>query len=61
MPGLSGLIVSILDNWFDESEIKSENRVNYLVLCEHYNEEKTFKCKHFKKLVKRFKKEVKNA
>ena len=54
----------ILDEWFDNGNIKDENRLNYFVLCDYFNVpfgEKTFKCKHFKKLKKRFKKEVSRA
>jgi hypothetical protein len=52
------MITEILNEWFDESKIEEKNRVNYIVLCDYYNEEKTFKCKHYKKLKKRFKKEI---
>jgi len=53
------MINEILNDWFDESNIKESNRVNYIVLCDYYKEVKTFKCKHFKKLRKRFKKDLK--
>ena len=55
------MITELLNEWFDESKITEENRINYVVLCDYYKEEKTFKCKHYKKLVKKFKKEVENA
>ena len=48
----------ILDDWFDVSKIQDKNRMNYFVLCEYYNEPLTFKCKHYKKLSKKFKKEI---
>ena len=53
------MINEILNDWFDESNIKESNRVNYIVLCDYYKEVKTYKCKHFKKLRKRFKKDLK--
>lgn len=52
-------MIRLLDELFDDSKIKDENRTNYLILCEYFKEVTTFKCKHFKKLKKRFKKEVK--
>jgi len=58
------MIQQILDNLFDDSNIKEKDQVNYLVLCDYYECSKdcrTFKNKHFKKLKKKFKKEVDNA
>ena len=58
------MIKKILDEWFDDSDIKEENRLNYFVLCDYFKvplSEKTFKCKHYKKLKKKFKKEIKEA
>jgi len=52
------MIQQILDDWFDNSKIKDSNRMNYVVLCDYYEEMKTFKCKHYKKLSKKFKKEI---
>ncbi len=52
------MIKRILDNWFSDSNIKDENRVNYVVLSDYFKENKTFKCKHFKKLKKKFRSEV---
>ena len=52
------MITEILNDWFDDSNISDKNRVNYIVLCDYYGEEKTFKNKHFKKLKKKFKKEI---
>ena len=53
------MITQILEDWFEDSKIKEENRVNYVVLCDYFKVEKTFKCKHFKKLKSKFEKEVK--
>ena len=55
------MVQEILEEWFFDSKIDEKNRVDYVVLCDYFNEEKTFKCKHFKKLKKRFKKEVQKA
>ena len=55
------MVQEILEEWFFDSKIDEKNRLNYIVLCDFFNEEKTFKCKHFKNLKKRFKKEVKKA
>ena len=48
----------LLEELFDDSNIKDESRIDYLILCEYFKEEKTFKYKHFKKLKKKFKREI---
>ena len=55
------MIKEILDEWFSESKIEEKNRANYVILCDYFQVDKNFKCKHFKKLKKKFKKEVDNA
>lgn len=50
-------IEKILEDWFSDTNIKDKDKINYLILCD-YNEEKTYKNKHFKKLRKRIKKEI---
>ena len=52
------MITQILNDWFDDSKIVDEDRINYVVLCDYFNEDKTFKNKHLKKLKKRLKKEI---
>jgi len=51
-------VTEILDEWFNDSKIAEKNRVNYIILCDYFNVEKTFKCGHYKKLKKRLKKEI---
>ena len=52
----------IIKEWFDESNIDSdEKRRNYIVLCNYFEitlADRTYKCKQFKKLKKKFKKEI---
>lgn len=52
------VIERILEDWFSDTNIKDKDKINYLILCDYYNEEKTYKNKHFKKLKKRIKKEI---
>jgi hypothetical protein len=51
-------IQKILDDLFKDSNIKEENRAGYLALADYYQEPKSFKNSHFKKLRKRLKKEI---
>ncbi|MCD6435247.1 MAG: hypothetical protein J7L15_02485 [Clostridiales bacterium] len=51
-------MIRLLEELFDNSKIKETNRVNYLILCEYFKETTNFKCKHFKKLKRKFKTEI---
>ena len=51
-------MIRLLEELFNNSKIKEENRVNYLILCNYFKEQSTFKCKHFKKLKRKFKKAI---
>ena len=50
----------LIEELFDNSKIKDEDRMDYLVLAEYFEEEKTFKKKHLKSLKKKFEKEKKD-
>ena len=53
------MIAQILDDWFSDSKIDEKDRIKYIILCDYFNEIKTFKRKHFKKLKNRIKEEIK--
>jgi len=58
---LDELFKQVVNSFFSDPEMEDTNKVNYLVLCEYYkvpNDKRTYKCKHFKKLRKKFKKEI---
>ncbi len=58
------MITKILNDLFDESKIKEESRKDYIILCDYFDipkDQRTYKCKHLKKLKKKFKKEVEKA
>jgi len=58
------MITELLNNIFDESKIKEESRVDYIILCDYFEipkDQRTFRCKHLKKLKKKFKKEIEKA
>ena len=52
-------MLKILEDLLGDTKIKLENKENYVILCKYYNEEPKGSCKHFKKLKKKFKKEIK--
>ena len=51
------MINEILNKWFGNSKIDEKDQIDYIILCDYFNEEKTFKRKHLKQLKKQFKKE----
>jgi len=58
------MITKILNDLFDDSKIKEESRKDYIILCDYFDidkEQRSYKCKHLKKLKKKFKKEVEKA
>ncbi len=58
------MLTKLINDLFDDSKIKEESRKDYIILCDYFEipkNERTYKCKHLKKLKKKFKKEIKKA
>ncbi len=58
------MLTKLMNNLFDDSKIKEESRKDYIIFCDYFDipkDQRTYKCKHLKKLKKKFKKEIKKA